>query len=208
MLLSDLCKFKPNKTFYTSAGKNVSGVQVYSYAGVSDSNELKRIKTQFNIHSDDAKFIKETVESRSLSFQPDLIISPTSSSPMLNFFVKTLGDYYNVNVITDAFVKSLPSDVSFNPAGISLDDKTIKAMEKILSKAVDTGKFEIKKFPPKYRSMLENLMVSNMAMELVEGKSIMLVDDILTTGSTMNSIFKTVQSSGCKRLCGATFLKF
>ncbi|HAS73331.1 MAG TPA: hypothetical protein DCS67_04220 [Clostridiales bacterium UBA8960] len=55
------------------------------------------------------------------------------------------------------------------------------------------------------KSMLSGaIMVKSGALSQIKGKKILLVDDIYTTGSTLNTCAKALYEAGCERICCVT----
>ena len=186
----------------------MSSIPVYSYVQIVDTIHLKELKSTFREDSEDAKFVSDLVNNMTIPVNFDLILSPASSSLLLNYFVSLLSKKYKKKTISNAFVKSLPEEISFCTGDVILDEVTLRKMLTIIDNAKRSGIFELKKVKPIYlRKFFINLMRPTVEISLIADKKLLLVDDIITSGSTMNDMFKTLMRYGADDVVGLTLLK-
>lgn len=211
-LLSDIIHFKPNDKLFVAAGKDVRGISTYSIGNYKDVEMLKLIKSQFHENSDNAKYIKDIIVPKLyLEFKNkniDVIVYPTSSSGLLTYFSKEIFKQLRVtSLIKDSFIKSLPSEITIDSNGITLDIKTIKSLYNIIEKAETNGYFELKKVPVQFRSFFTGYIKLTHSTNNFVDKNVLVIDDVLTSGATLSEIYKILSTNGAKSIVGITLLK-
>jgi predicted amidophosphoribosyltransferase len=208
-LLSNIIKFKPNGDLFLAKGKNVLNVETYSVGNYSDVETLKILKLQFSETSENAKFIKTNIIPKlSSKFNNiDVIVYPYSSSKLLKFFSEELAKQTNCKTIPDAFIKSLPSEISIDTNGVVLELKTLKSLYKIIETAETNGYFELKKVPLQFRNFFTGYIKLSKDSNSFIDKNVLVVDDVLSSGSTISEIYKILYANGAKSITGVTLLK-
>lgn len=211
-LLSDIIHFKANDKLFVAAGKDVRGITTYSIGNYKDVEMLKLIKAQFNENSDNAKYIKNVIVpklySEFKSSNIDVIVYPSSSSGLLAYFSKEVSKQLRVNsLIKDSFVKGLPSEITIDSNGITLDIKTIKSLHNIIETAETNGYFELKKVPVQFRSFFTGYVKLSHSTNNFVDKNVLVIDDVLTSGATLSEIYKILSTNGAKSIIGITLLK-
>jgi len=178
------------------------------------------------------KFIDETTshmasEFKRMNLKPDMVVAPNSSSSLLSDFASQLAHKLGVKDFKiGAFKKTatldLPEDKAEALALIekkhidqkhvdekfSGDDekraKVIKELCQAIYRSIKKhGGIVAKELPKMYAKFVKNIMDPH-ELEGLEGKTVMVVDDILSSGSTMSDLFRICNEMGAKKVVGAT----
>jgi phosphoribosylpyrophosphate synthetase len=176
---------------------------------LTDSSSLLGIKNKFRSSDENAKFILDTINSIELNdIKFDIILSPNSSSAMVNFVTDTISKKYGKPHLSGSFIKSLPSEITFSTGGDVLKEETLIYLLNFIQKAKSIGVFNLKHIKPvQFRKYFNNLFTSVPDLVKIVDKNILIVDDIITSGSTMNDIYKVLMAHGANNITGLTFLK-
>jgi len=177
-------------------------------------NLIKGKTSEFNLSNEEIDhLVKRTIiylnryfNKNNLSF--DVILLPKSSSnlnkKMAEEFRKRFP--YDVTLYSDEITKSSPKDLQIvgNPP-----EQIRKSLEKIIDKWKQLGKFEIKKLPPSWRQFVSNLSkIEDNVFKKVDGKNVLIIDDVLTSGTTIADIIKQIRSkSNPNIIYGVTLFK-
>jgi adenine/guanine phosphoribosyltransferase-like PRPP-binding protein len=197
---------------------------------------LKSLKGSGPFKLPDARrstFIRETVKHmakqfRSLRLQPDVIVTPQSSSPLLSDFANALADELDVQArkigafkkTTDIklpddyeaalkFIRSKYLDHTFIDQKFTGDEKARSAMERQLEQAIyrsiqKHGSITAKELPKLYGKFVKNIVQAELDDEYsLMDKQVMIVDDVLSSGTTMSDLFRAVNDLGAAKVWGA-----
>lgn len=178
------------------------------------------------------KFIADTAAHMGNQFQkmrmkPDVIVTPQSSSALLKDFATQLADKLGVQAVKiGAFKKAsnikLPEDKAeamkliekkfidhdYLDEKFSGDEATRAKAVKEICQAIyrsitKNGHIVSKELPKLYGKFVKGTM--EQAEELgLTGKTVMVVDDILSSGSTMSDLFRATKELGAEKVYGAT----
>lgn len=130
-------------------------------------------------------------------------------------------------VMTKAIVDTIPNDIQINLnfiVQIPTANKRVRArgwdqaklISKYLSKQIRVpnksllirlSSFDQIGAPKLERSIASEKFFKAIRLGLIKDKTILLVDDVLTTGSTLNSAARTLKSAGAKEVYGVTFAR-
>lgn len=179
------------------------------------------------------KFLDEATthmanEFKKMNMKADVIVSPQSSSSLLNDFATLLADKLKIeSKKIGAFKKS---------DAIELPDNKQEAMKLIASKYIDYkymdqkfsgdeakradavneicnavyrsikkhGAITSKELPKQFAKFVKNIMDIGDLDDVLDGKTVMVVDDVLSSGSTMSDLFRLCQELGADKVFGAT----
>lgn len=207
-------KFAPRKSTLKRSGVTV--LSAYSKeSGDATTQILKALKGSTDIEfpkGDVDKFINRTAVffARVLRDQPiDVVLKMPSSSPLAsNFTDKILEKISHSHVLSykDVISKDLTNisvskDTKFSP-------DTLKSVYKFVDKVKDTGKFEIKKLPPRFRPLVVNwIKIDDSIKNKLVGKNILVVDDYLTTGTTLDETCSALKVFVPASITGITLIK-
>lgn len=140
----------------------------------------------------------------------DLIVMPKSSSALIKNLIKELQKRIYIPIYYDSFKKTADiSKIKIDYKNPKITDKITKKLEPILRKAIKIDKLSLTKILPQNRKFLLNLfdVVDKKVLNKVEGKNILIVDDIITSGSTIKSISNILTNNGSKKIIGMTLFK-
>ncbi len=88
--------------------------------------------------------------------------------------------------------------VGIQPRGVLLADRIHQRLTELIdSKAIEYGKLDITFFRDDFRTREEPLKVNSIKMDfLIEGKKVLLIDDVLYTGRTIQAALTALQQYG------------
>ena len=202
-------KFKSKNPYKTSK----KGIDTFSLYMAKSTRFLKDIKTaDFNSKRIE-KFITRSAiyAARVISnFEIDIIVMPKSSSLLVKKFVEELKKRIFIPVYYDSFAKITDiKKIKIDRDNPKITEKIIKKLETILRKGVKDNKLSLTKILPQNRKFLLNLfrVVDKKMLKKVEGKVILIADDIVTSGSTINNISDILLTHGAKKTIGLTIFK-
>jgi len=195
------------------------------YSKTDDSDEdykeiIKAIKGQKSKYIMDIesynKFLKRTALYLSriiLKNEIDTIILMESSSKILLEFSmhlnKYLPKYYEMLTYDKGIFKNPNLDeIIINAEKYDLKPETIESLQKTIDRQLREKYFSIKKFPPQFRRVISNwLKIEDKLLSKIVDKKVCIIDDILTTGSTIKEASRMLQEAGAKDLLGLTLIK-
>lgn len=166
---------------------------------------------------------------KKMKLKPDVVVTPQSSSSLLTDFANELADRLGVSArkvgaFKKATITDIPQDyeealkviqvkyldLAYLEQKFKGDEQQLEKIkrelsQKILSSIKKHGNIAAKSFPKMYGKFIKNIMVHELDDEysLID-KEVMVVDDILSSGMTMNSLFQAVNDLGAKRVYGCT----
>ena len=152
---------------------------------------------------------------------PDIIIYPKSMSPFLKKFVAEVkASAPNAEVLDDAFVKKTLDAEDVEPLiNTSHPDwkkfaeehpEEVKKLKRSLQTNIKKGELELKKLYKPYVKFIKNFVELRQAYETLEkvmGKSVLVVDDILSSGSTMSEMIRQLSEFEPSKIVGLTVFK-
>lgn len=179
------------------------------------------------------KFLDEATthmanEFKRLNLNADVIISPQSSSSLLTEFATLLADKLKIEAKKiGAFKKSdaikLPDDKTkameliakkyvdykYMDEKFTGDEATRERAVKEICTAVyrsikKHGAIVSKELPKFYAKFVKNIMDIGDLDDTLDSKTVMVVDDVLSSGSTMSDLFRLCQELGAEKVFGAT----
>lgn len=214
-------KLKP----YKAKIDNIDMFSVYNRNKKSGSNEeyseiLKAIKgksTELTIDYDSyRKFITRTsiyMADFILKQKIDLIMVMDSSSPLVSDLVfeinKRLPKYYDTVTYHKQIFKTPNLDnITINTMGVTLSDKNLKSIQSSIDKMKRDGYFKIQSIFTPNRKFIQNwLEINNNVLSKIIDKNVVIVDDILTTGSTISEAGRMLYEAGASDVKGLTIIK-
>ena len=142
----------------------------------------------------------------------DTIIMMESSSRLIADLMikmnKYLPKYYNMHTYDKGIFKNPDISAIEISTQYELKPETIKELERILLKARENKYFSIKKVPAKFRELIKNwLKINDRILSKIVDKNIMIIDDIVTTGSTIKEASVLIEDAGAKNLIGISIIK-
>ncbi len=147
-----------------------------------------------------------------IKYRKNKIILEKFSKPLYEFIIEEIsdemlfGNFRNPVIIPIPSSKKRRNERGFNQAELiakkifEMDSGTNFSLETVwLSKIKDTPhQSELKNRSDR----LKNLIDAFDAKEKVSGKNIILIDDVITTGTTMSEAIKALKKSGAKNVLG------
>lgn len=130
----------------------------------------------------------------------DTILYPKSSSALLRNLVSMLAPKWDVRVMMDDSFKSTDLHIVDSP---HITPGIHKRLEQFISRAQEAGHISMKSIPPMYRKFIGGFL-SYQGPDM-DGRSICVIDDILTSGTTMSTMFRATSSAKCA--IGVTMFK-
>lgn len=179
------------------------------------------------------KFLDEATthmanEFKRANMRADVIVCPQSSSSLLTDFASLLADKLNIeSKKIGAFKKTevvdLPEDRAEALKYIAkkfidykyMDEKftgdenkrneAIKDICDAVYRSIKKhGVITSKELPKFYAKFVKNIMDIGDLDDTLDGKTVMVVDDVLSSGSTMSDLFRLCQELGAEKVFGAT----
>ncbi len=212
-------KFAPYvKTTDTIAKHKVRAV--YSVKGINKTKILKTLKSHnagLSMKNDDYKqFINRTAMYIDFKFirKNDIqtIIAPSSSSIIITDLLENLANRNpKLTVINKAFEKNKPKDVQIDYDHPKINDKSIEYLKLELDKAKKNGFFAMKEIKrAQMRKFIKNIMKLTPDVSLqhaIEGKNVVLIDDIISTGTTTTDMIRIIEMYSPNELTAITIFK-
>lgn len=152
---------------------------------------------------------------------PEVILYPKSSSPLVKQFVDKLHKAYpKIKIADEAFVKKVlqagDEEALINtqhPDWKKFSDEHPDAadeLKKSLKRHIKDGNLELKKLYKPYVKFIKNFVemkdASNTLDHVIE-KRILVVDDVLSSGSTMLEMFRQLREFEPETISGLTIFK-
>ncbi len=110
------------------------------------------------------------------------------------------------DLITSAPIsKKRLNERGFNQAQLiaeELASKLNKPFKKLLKKIKDTKKQARSSFQQRLSNLSDCFRVESPYRDFVKNKTILIIDDVISTGSTLNECAKTLKASGAKQVIG------
>lgn len=209
-------KKMPFGVIYTAYNKSTNIPSDISYKEFLDALKGKSKKYKMDIESYD-KFLTRTALYLSKIVRDeeiDTILLMESSSKLVSDLSlklnKYLPKYYEIMTFDNAIFKNPNFDeITFDKNLISkLNDKSIKSLKSAIDKMKHEKYFKIKDIYVSFRKIIKNWLKlkNNLVLKIVD-KNVLLIDDILTTGSTFISASKLIEDAGAKKLIGIAIVK-
>lgn len=210
-------KFGKSKD-YTPYKKKVEGTDIITYslysASAKNSTEIMRAVKRADFSSPEViQFLKRSaVYAYHLlkSMNIDAIVTPISSSDLTKEFVKELQARTHYDVYVDSFKKNPNiSSIEIDVDNPNITPAIAKSMQKILDKANRDGQLSLTKFSVMHRKFIKNLfqIVDKTLLAKFDGKKILIIDDIMTSGTTTKNIVDILMINGAKEVSGLTIFK-
>jgi hypothetical protein len=192
-----------------------SDIIVYSLYStkIENSTEILRMIKNSDDTDELKKFLNRSAVYAARVIRPleiDIIVTPKSSSDLTKSFVEELQRRTNYDIFIDSFHKTPDiSNIIVDKIHPKITDKIADSMQKVLDSAKRKGRLSLTKFPVMYRKFLKNLFVSvdESLLTKFDGKNVLIIDDILTSGSTAKSISDILLLHGAKTVYGLTIFK-
>lgn len=144
------------------------------------------------------KYIRDQVK-------PDAILAVKSSSRLNNMFMEELAKQLpRVAIIPDAIGKADIDSIKISPKA---DEKQRKALERELKKAKEAGSLSFKKIHVSLRPLLTGVMKLENIADNIEGKTIVVLDDIMTTRATQIHAIDVIRQYNPQEIVGVTLFK-
>jgi hypothetical protein len=138
----------------------------------------------------------------------DIILLPSSSSSLNKIMAEEFAKRfpYDIQIYSDSITKASPDDLKIvgNPS------KNVReyAMQ-VINHLKKMGSVEIKKVPPSLRRFIVGISkIDSDIYKKIEGKNVLLVDDVLTSGATLSDIIRQLRNNSTpNKIYGVTLFK-
>lgn len=198
------------------------GFPIYSVYKINPSKQspevLKALKGKSTVyevsHEDYGDFINKGAifAARLVSKMPeiDVILAIPSSSELVHDFVSAVRRKLSVPIVVYKHLSVIGKN-SVDAITVSEDApdvaRTIIMKEKQKLIAAGITSFSTKKIPPRFRSFIRNMFAVNTHPEIFAGKNVLLVDDILTTGTSFENTAVVLNAMNVGAITGLTLIK-
>lgn len=151
------------------------------------------------------KFISE--------YEIDTILSMSSSSSFVNDMMQKLQSKLPSYYTLMSFENAINKNPNFDEIGVrgkefNLQQSTIDSLKDEIQKMANSGTFKIHNFHPPHRKIIKNwLKLNDDILSKVIDKNIILLDDYLTTGSTLIEASNLLEEMGANYVLGITVIK-
>lgn len=223
VIISD--KLKKQRTLFkfreTTFKDSIKVFSVYSEL----KNELETInrgdilnalkgKSRFILSNEEIlSFIKRAVILSAYNLQDmniDVLISMHSSSDFIDIFMKEISDrMLGVTSYPRGLFKDNDLDKIYVDSQNYLSDEAHEELVKKVEKIKSSGTFSISKIMPvQYRKFIHGFIdIDSKIKSKLQGKKVCIVDDFLTSGTTMNEAAYLIKQYGPKEIIGLTVIK-
>lgn len=143
----------------------------------------------------------------------DTILVMDSSSPLISDLTleitRRLPKYYSLYTFNKQIFKTPDiQDINIDTMGIDVSDKNYKSMQSSLDKMKREGYFKIHNIYAPNRKFIKNwLKINDNVLSKIVDKRVALIDDILTTGSTIKEAARLLNDAGASHIMGLTIVK-
>ena len=139
------------------------------------------------------------------TYKPDAVLAVKSSSQLNNMFTKEVANHLpGVAIIPDAISKA---DISKITASDKATDKQKKDIERVLKKAKATGVLSMKNVHVSLRPFFKGVMQVEDIAKNIEGKTIIIIDDLMTTRAAQMHTIDVIKQYNPKEVIGVTIFK-
>lgn len=139
------------------------------------------------------------------SIKPDAVLAIKSSSQLNNLFMKELANQLpGVAFIPDAIMKADIKNITIDKNATDIQRKNA---ERELKKAKESGVLSFKKIHVSLRQLFKGVMQLNNIVNNIENKTIIVLDDIMTTRSTQIHAINVIRQYNPKEIIGITLFK-
>lgn len=145
---------------------------------------------------------------QSLPQDIDLILYSKKSFPLLDKFVEQLGSKFSSRIlrISNSIIKNPGNEIELN----NVPEKHKKEADELLNKIKTMPSIRLHKDIPGYlRKYFTNFVnIEQRVLNRVEGKNILIVDDLLTQGTTISQLSNILKNKKAKTILGLTLFKY
>jgi len=213
----DLINLRFGKSELKPHTKNIEGItldvfNLYTSKGADATIILKRLKAMHIDVSAYNQFLNRSAVYATKIIRDlnvDIIVTPKSSSSLTKDFAQKIKERNpGIEFLLDSFVKAEdPSKITLDLESKKLSDSTIKKLESSIRRGVKLGYFQMKWVLPPYRKFLKNVFSYTGNAKKFEGKKVLIIDDVIASGSSLVSIFQTLQEAGAESVKCLTIFK-
>lgn len=154
-------------------------------------------------------------------FDPEVIVYPTSRSTLVRMFVERLHKHYpSIRFVDEAFIKKLlktgDEEALLNTKHpewekfAASNPKEAEHLKRTLKRHAAGGTLELKRLYKPHLKFVKNFMElrnPSHTLDNVIGRRVLVVDDILSTGSTMVEMFRQLEEFEPEAMAGLTIFK-
>ena len=139
----------------------------------------------------------------------DVILTVESSSGISNDLKNEILKHFPYkSLVFDEGIKKNLEFATYVVEDSNLNPTTLKSLQHAVKKSQDTGYFKIQKIQPQFRKFIKNwLKVDDEIREKIPGKNILIIDDFLTSGSTLYETARLLKELGALNLICITIIK-
>jgi phosphoribosylpyrophosphate synthetase len=202
-----------NGVIYSVYNKEKSNDDLYKEVLTTIKGQSTKYKMDYNSYR---TFIDRTAIYMSnliLKEKIDTILVMDSSSPLVSDLTleinRRLPKYYSMYTFNKQIFKTPDiQDITIDTMGIDVSDKNYKSMKSSLDKMKKEGYFKIHNIYAPNRKFIKNwLKINNNVLSKIVDKRVALIDDILTTGSTIKEAARLLNDAGSSYIIGLTIIK-
>jgi phosphoribosylpyrophosphate synthetase len=202
-----------NGVIYSVYNKEKSNDDLYKEVLTTIKGQSTKYKMDYNSYR---TFIDRTAIYMSnliLKEKIDTILVMDSSSPLVSDLTleinRRLPKYYSMYTFNKQIFKTPDiQDITIDTMGVDVSDKNYKSMKSSLDKMKKEGYFKIHNIYAPNRKFIKNwLKINNNILSKIVDKRVALIDDILTTGSTIKEAARLLNDAGSSYIIGLTIIK-
>lgn len=202
--------FKPYVKRVT--GVELDALSLYTSKGPDATVILKQLKAMKIDKAVYSQFLNRSAVYASKLIRDlkiDIIVTPKSSSSLTHDFASKLEQRNpGIEFLLDSFAKSDdPSKITIDVDNDKLSDKVKDTLESSIRRGVKLGYFQMKWILPQNRKFLKNLFSYAGNAKKFEGKNVLIIDDVVSSGSSLAAIFQTLQEAGASSVICLTLFK-
>jgi len=209
-------KLGTKKVKYKSYTTKIDGNLVFSLYGITGENKniLRALKGESSVKvnkKDLDYFLQRSAlyAFHIISKEIDIILYSENSYYLFDRFIKDLSSKFSSKSlkIFQSIYKLSPSVISIKPDAPA---KYLKDLEDLLKHLRKKEKIKLRNdIPLKFREYFTNFIsIRDEVQSKIENKNILVVDDILTSGSTFSELFTILKLRKANVMYGLTLFKF
>lgn len=197
--------------------KKLDGIDVqvrclYTFKDKAGTDLMKKLKSgDIDKNTYDQFLQRSSVFATRLlrDFKIDLIVLPESSSPLAADFVeRLLASNPGIRLAPQNYIKARDiNQISLDLNNPKLTPLILKSLQSILRRAKREGVIKMKWVLPQHRKFLMNVFSYAGNSAIFCDKNILIVDDIITSGSSILPIYKSVEEAGAAAVSCLTIFK-
>ena len=193
-------------------GVDVQVISLYTFNDTSGTVIMKKLKANDISNDTYYQFINRSAVFAShliRELKIDILVLPESSSPLAANFARAIVKANpGIKMAPKNFIKARDAkDIKIDYDHPKLTPAIIKTLESSLRRAEREGVLKMKWILPVNRKFLSNVFSYDGNADIFEYRNVLIVDDIVTSGSSILPLYLTVEEAGASNTHCLTLFK-